>query len=547
MTRKIKVEETAPAAELPLDTPKPDEAVTEKPEGGNATEGEQVQETAPPAPAPAAAPAPEAPESVASAQPRAKASVRDLPRLMTRIFGTPLLVDATKLEIILGAIGPRLGLVAAVPKADITPKAIGALFDDSEDDDEDQDEFQNVPYSVTPDGMAVMCVDGTLVYKSSWLGALSGLTGYSDVKASLDAAMADDSVKGILLQVDSYGGEVNGCFDLCDAIFGMRSQKPIYGVAADDSYSAAFGVLAACSKAFVSRTSGIGSIGVVCAHVDQSAADKMDGLKYTYVYSGDRKIDGNPHAPLSTPALEAVQAECDRVRMLFASSVGKYRSMSVDAVLATQAAKYFGENGVAAGLADAVGTPDDALAALRADVAARAPTAHRAAPMSFGAVADAPASPEAALPETPAAPSPKAAPATEATPETAKPAPVAEGDAPEVPVPEPVVDDPPAGHASAQVIDLAGERKRITGEIVSNAAEIVALCTLAGLPEKASELIRAQVSIADARKLLQTLRAHASEARTITGHIEAHAGSQDHQMAAASWRTAFATVAKRNP
>ncbi len=263
------------------------------------------------------------------------------------------MVAPAKLDAIVQALGPRL---ASGFSAGNFPTA-------------SQDIEPGCPMVKTSDGIAIISVDGNLVYKSSWLSAVSGLVSYADVRASLDEALADPSVSGILLQIDSCGGEVNGCFDLSDAIYAARRAKPIYGVAADDSYSAAYALLSACSRVFVSRTSGVGSIGVVAMHVDQSAADSSQGLKYTYVFSGTRKVDGNPHQTLSTGAQGTIQAECDRLCTLFASSVGKYRGLSTGTVLGMEAACFFGEKAVKAGLADQVGTPDDALAALRGRVA----------------------------------------------------------------------------------------------------------------------------------------------------------------------------------
>ncbi|MBL6852356.1 MAG: S49 family peptidase [Alphaproteobacteria bacterium] len=420
-------------------------------------------------------------KSAGSASRPPRSGRADLPRIMTRMFDTPLMIAKGKLDVIMAALAPRLGL-GAQPAV-----ALAAWFDDGSDDDEDDDDDdEDKPYDVTPDGIAVICVDGTLVYKSSWLGALSGLTGYGDVRASLDAALADPAVKGILLQIDSYGGEVNGCFDLSDAVFAARQVKPVYGVAADDSYSAAYALLSACSKVFVSRTSGVGSIGVVALHVDQSGADKMEGLKYTYITAGAHKADGNPHGPLSDQAETAIQAEVDRVRGLFAGSVAKYRGLSADAVLATEAACYHGELAVAAGLADQVGTPDDAMAALRADLA-------RAAAPVMGAI--------------PAMPSPTSA-------------------------------------APAEVVDLSAMREKLRGEVrgelMSDAREIGELCKLAERQDLAAQFIAEGLSLAAVREKLQTLRADASDARKTVGHIQADAGLNTTQHIKDSWATAHA-------
>jgi ClpP class serine protease len=265
------------------------------------------------APAPPQQPAP-AEASVAAATPRQQRA-HDLPRLATRIFGTPLLVARSKLDVILGVLGPRVGLT------DATLQAAQQYLDDPVDGEPS-------PYALTSDGIAVITIHGSLVYRSSWLDSWSGLVSYATINESLDAALADSAVKGILLDIDSYGGEANGVPDCADRIFAARAQKPVYAVAADSAYSAAYFIGAAAEKLFVSRTSGVGSIGTVALHVDQSAADAMDGVKYTYVFAGARKVDGNPHAPLSDPSRAAMQAEVDQMNALFVASVAKYRGLA---------------------------------------------------------------------------------------------------------------------------------------------------------------------------------------------------------------------------
>ncbi len=421
---------------------------------------------------------------------RTLARGRDLPRVMTRIFGAPLMIAPAKLDVIMRALGPRLGLLVAplqknaMEDDEAGPVVIGA---DMGDDDGDED---SAPYAITDDGLALIAIEGTLVYKTSWLGALSGLTSYSSIGDNLGKALADPVVRGIMLCIDSYGGEVNGCFDLADAIYAARSQKPVYAVAADDAMSAAYALGSAATKLYVSRTSGVGSIGVVALHIDESAADKADGLKYTYIASGARKTDGNPHEPLSDTARETMQAEVDRVRALFAGSVAKYRGLSVDQVMGTEAAVYFGDNAIGAKLADAVGTPADALAALRASL--------ELARSSVGA-----------LPGT----SPAVAAAT-----------------------------PPAKAAPASVVDLDAVRAKVRGETAADYVEIAELCALAKRPELAAEFIRAGKTISAVREEIQRLRADASDARQVSGHILADAGTNSAQEVSDSWDRAFAAA-----
>ena len=74
-----------------------------------------------------------------------------------------------------------------------------------------------------------------------------------------------------------------------------------------------FGIAAACQRLTLSQTGGVGSIGVIALHVDQSVKDAKDGISYTAVYAGGHKNDFSPHQPLSPQASTVLQTEVDRL------------------------------------------------------------------------------------------------------------------------------------------------------------------------------------------------------------------------------------------
>jgi len=196
------------------------------------------------------------------------------------------------------------------------------------------------------------------------LEAESGLTSYAALAAQLDAAVASPDVRAILLDVDSPGGESGGVFDLADRIRAATKVKPVWAVANDMAFSAAYALASAASKVFVSRTGGVGSIGVIAMHVDQSERDLQDGVRYTAVFAGDRKNDLNPHEPISDEAHAFLKAEVNRVYGLFVETVARHRGIEPSAVRDTEAGLFFGQAAVAIGLADAIGTFDVALSQL---------------------------------------------------------------------------------------------------------------------------------------------------------------------------------------
>lgn len=280
-----------------------------------------------------------------------------LPHLASRLYGTPLLVARSKLDIILAVLGDRIGwpLPPAVP-----PSTQSAL---------------PIPSSrVMPDappGVAVIPVYGTLVRRSIGLEAASGLTSYGEIGAMLDAAIADPSVSGIVLDVDSPGGEAGGVFELAQRVRAADAVKPVWAIASDSAFSAAYAIACAASRVYVTQTGGVGSIGVIAMHVDQSVRDAQEGYRYTAITAGDQKNDFSPHEPLDKEASARLQAEVDRLYGIFVAHVATMRHLDARFVRSTQAGLYFGPDAVTAGLADAEGSSDEALTEFSSYLSAR--------------------------------------------------------------------------------------------------------------------------------------------------------------------------------
>lgn len=274
----------------------------------------------------------------------------DIPHVASRVFGTPLMIARAKLEVILGVLKPRLAggaLEVVDPESDSPPLT-----------------------SITVERIAVVSVIGTLVSRSGYLDAASGLQAYGDIAGAIAAAMDDASVRGVILDVDSPGGEVGGLFDLVEQIGAIRSAsaKPVWAVANESALSAAYAIASTADRLYVTRTGELGSIGVVAVHVDESGADAKAGLAWTFVFAGERKVDANAHEPLSERARAAIQADVDRLYAEFCALVAANRGLTSEAVRGTNAAIYRGELAIRAGLADRLGTLDLAIAEMAAEL-----------------------------------------------------------------------------------------------------------------------------------------------------------------------------------
>jgi len=297
------------------------------------------------------------------------------PRIAARAFNTPLLVEPSKALAFLSGLGPRiLGRRVELADGDDTLDGTVNLHVRASilAGDLTARQHGDAPYPVV-DGIAVIEISGVLIHRGGWIGQSSGQTSYEGIAAQIEAAGYDPTVRGIALEIDSFGGEVAGVFDLADRIRAVRRDKPVWAFVAEHAFSAGYALASQADRIVLPRTGALGSIGVVVMHADLSGQLDQDGVRVTLVHSGRHKIDGNPYAPLPEATRDEIQREIDVLRFLFAETVaaGRAGRLSQEAAMATEAATFRGADAVAAGLADEVTDLARGFAAFRQLVADR--------------------------------------------------------------------------------------------------------------------------------------------------------------------------------
>src|SRR5882672_5186150 len=220
------------------------------------------------------------------------------------------------------------------------------------------------PYALTTSGIAILPVMGSLVQRGSSMDSISGLTGYDEVGALLETALSDSDVRAVLQEYDSNGGQVNGAFEQAGRIVAGKSKKRIWSHANEVAYSAAYLLASSAERLYAPMTGGVGSIGVLAMHLDQSKRDAQMGYTYTLIYAGARKADLNSHRPISDRARAGVQAEVDRVYGMFVSHVAKQRSLSAETVIGTEAGVMAPPDALDQGFIDGVATLAEVVALL---------------------------------------------------------------------------------------------------------------------------------------------------------------------------------------
>lgn len=215
--------------------------------------------------------------------------------------------------------------------------------------------------STQGNAVAVIPVNGSLSHKPTGLEAMSGLTSYQGIEAQLDEALANPKVTEIVLDINSHGGQVAGAFDLADKIYESRKIKPITALVNEAAYSAAFLLASSASEIIAPRTAGIGSIGVVTAHVDNSVKNEKEGRKVTYITAGIHKADGNPDEPLNDEALAHIQERIDSSYELFVETVARNRNLSIETIKQTQAKTFTAETALSLKLIDSISSINAAM------------------------------------------------------------------------------------------------------------------------------------------------------------------------------------------
>lgn len=299
-------------------------------------------------------------------------------RICAEVFDRPLLYDERKAETFLRMLGPRLTghqvtIVNGTGGVDHAAFANGRLNAGIVGDrlGRAYDTHNVVPFDVV-ENVAVIAVEGTLVQKGAWIGQSSGETSYQGLQTQVARAMRGypDKVKGIVYEVDSFGGQINGAFETAEMIRQSSKTMPTIAILTDFAYSAGYLLASQARQVIVPEFGGAGSIGVVMMHADFSGNLEQEGIKVTFIHAGRHKVDGNPYQPLP-PELEAKwQAEVDAAREAFAAAVARGRGsrLTKAAALKTEAEAFDAARSVDLGLADAVGDSQAAFEAFVKEV-----------------------------------------------------------------------------------------------------------------------------------------------------------------------------------
>ena len=209
----------------------------------------------------------------------------------------------------------------------------------------------------TSDGIAVLRVEGVLMSRGySWRS-----TNYAALRHQLREAEKDESVRGILLDINSPGGMVDNVDDTAQLIREVSKTKPVWAMAYNQMTSGAYWLASACNRIIATSSARIGSIGVLVMHADYSTSYEKSGVNVSLIHAGERKTEGNHYQPLPEDVRQRIQTVVDETYDLFTQRVAEYRGTTQQAIKNTEAGIFTAAQAITHNLVDEVLAADDVL------------------------------------------------------------------------------------------------------------------------------------------------------------------------------------------
>ena len=189
---------------------------------------------------------------------------------------------------------------------------------------------------------------------------IKGEIGASDeLVKQIKKADRDDSVKGIILEIDSPGGSVLPSKEIADVV--KATKKPTVAWIRGAGASGAYWIASAADKIVADETSITGSIGVIGSYLDYQGLFEKYGINYDHFVSGPYKDTGTPYRTPRDDERAYFQGKINALKELFVDAVAENRNMSRAKIAKLATGEIFlGNEALSAGLIDVLGGRQEA-------------------------------------------------------------------------------------------------------------------------------------------------------------------------------------------
>jgi capsid assembly protease len=216
--------------------------------------------------------------------------------------------------------------------------------------------LQNTRTVINREGVAVLPVSGPIFRYANVFTEISGATSVEILATDFRAALDDPDVRGIVLEIDSPGGQIAGISEFADQV--ANAGKPTVAYISDLGASAAYWIASAADRVVIRDTAAAGSVGVVAT---LRRDKKDDRIQIVSSQSPRKRVD-----PETEDGRAVLQTVVDDIAAVFIASVAGFRGVDVEDVMRNfgQGGLIVGDKAVTAGLADDLGSLESVIAGL---------------------------------------------------------------------------------------------------------------------------------------------------------------------------------------
>ena len=219
--------------------------------------------------------------------------------------------------------------------------------------------------------IAVVPAEGAITMEPGGPLSQGGITARALGK-TLRRMQKDDSVKAVVLRIDSPGGSPLASDLIWHEMMELRKKKPLIVSVGSMAASGGYYIACASQRIFAERTSIVGSIGVFGGKINVAPALDQFGIHAeTFAASpepgaAERASFNSPLSSWDDATRERVRAQMQGIYDLFIARVAHGRHMEVDKVrVSAEGHIWSGDQGLERGLVDEIGGLSEALAAAR--------------------------------------------------------------------------------------------------------------------------------------------------------------------------------------
>jgi protease IV len=188
------------------------------------------------------------------------------------------------------------------------------------------------------------------------------ITQSSEIIEEISQYQEDETVRAIVLRIDSPGGGVGPSQEIYREILKVRSKKKV--VTSMGSVAASGGYYIACASDLIIANPGTitGSIGVIMEFANIEELIRKIGIKGVVVKSGEHKDIGSPFREMTTEEKKIIQGVIDNVHQQFVQAVAKGRKLDQEKVMQIADGRILtGEQAKQIGLVDQLGNLQDTV------------------------------------------------------------------------------------------------------------------------------------------------------------------------------------------